>query len=59
MIKVYLLCIFVFFLFMRQINRMVDAIVNAFLKKAEKMPYVSAFLSILELFALYFILKYL
>ena len=59
MLKNYLLCIFVFFLFIRQINRMVDAIVSALLKKTEKIPYVSAFLHILELFALYFILKYL
>lgn len=59
MIKDYLICIFVFFLFMRQVNRMVDAIVCALFKKTDKMSYVSAFLSIFELFALYFILKYL
>ena len=56
MLKDYLIYFFAFFLFLRQISRMTDAIVDAFLKKTS---YVSAFSSIFELFALYFILKYL
>jgi hypothetical protein len=58
MVKDLLIIIFVFFLSMRQVNRMVDAIADALLKKKEKMSYVSAFFHILEFFALHFILKY-